>query len=116
MSGAPLRRGMVLVSPGARVLCCRQFDAKLTLVHGDEFSDKNYCVVYVGGIRQTAQFKWIDKGAVGLLIASLTFLHQPEVIHQDSTIILRQGRSISIAHVLRVYALETETGSEQIEH
>lgn len=91
--------------------CVREFDAEVMIFHHATTIQKNYqAVIHCGNIRQTAKALSITTGQnndslrtgdKGLI--RFKFQSYPECIKEGQTIMFREGKTIGIGNVVKVY-------------
>lgn len=92
--------------------CVREFDAEVMIFHHSTTIQKNYqAVIHCGNIRQTVKALSIETGKAdqdflragdkGLI--RFRFQSYPECIKEGQTIMFREGKTIGIGNVTKVY-------------
>lgn len=119
---APLRRGMVLLSPLTpepvlHQYTCLYFQARIHVLHHPTAIYAGFqATCYVGNIRQTAVViammgkRRLETNETASVM--LKFLFHPEFIRPASRLLVREGDSKAIGHVTQVFALPSRQSDQ----
>lgn len=113
-----IRRGMILIDPGAKPEPIWEFEADIVILHHSTTIKEGYqCVMHCGVVRQSISFKKLnveflrvgDKGH-----ALLRFMYNPEFLKKGENILLREGRTKIFGHITKL--IYDEPGNEKNPH
>ena len=112
------RKGMVLVGKDANPESIWEFVAEIVILHNPTTIKQNYqAVIHSGVIRQAAKIMEIgnedkdtlmmgDKGYV-----HFKFMYRPEYLKEGAALMMREGRSKALGHVLKIVRPSESTKS-----
>ena len=92
--------------------CVREFDAEVMILHHATTIQKNYqAVIHCGSIRQSVKAMSIETGKEGQDflrsgdkgLIKFKFQYYPEYIKEGATIMFREGKTIGLGNVAKVY-------------
>lgn len=113
-----IRRGMILIDPGAKPEPIWEFEADIVILHHSTTIKEGYqCVMHCGVVRQSIAFKKLnveflrigDKGH-----ALMRFMYNPEFLKKGENILLREGRTKIFGHITKL--VYEEQGNEKNSH
>ncbi|XP_076442084.1 GTP-binding protein 2-like [Babylonia areolata] len=105
-----LRKGMVLLSPSAEVVCCQQFEADVyVLFHSNKITRNFQTTVHIGTVCQTAVISSINKNYIKTnekARVTFTFKFKPEYIRVGARLLFRDGKSKGVGEVTQIFPFE----------
>ncbi|XP_074663149.1 GTP-binding protein 2-like [Tubulanus polymorphus] len=104
------RKGMVLLSPEMKPTSCMTFEAELVLLFHSNYICKGFqATIHCGNIRQTAIIEKMDKSSLQTnqqATIQFRFIKQPEYLKPGARLLLREGQTKGMGHVLRTFPID----------
>lgn len=107
-----LRKGMVLLSPSAQPVCCKEFEADVyVLYHCRNITTNFQTTIHIGTVCQTAVITHIDRSHIKTNEKArvvFQFKLKPEYIRVGTRLLFRDGKTKGVGEVTRIFPLDSD--------